>query len=169
MPNMKIIGTDKPNSHWCRPSDSRGGRPHPQRPHSLNKIQKEKFDPLYRCCVRKADKYSGVRFRLCRRWTATSFEKKRNFQVPKGIIYQTLQISHLMKPKPVLSPRFQTNLWSLNCTNVHTQPTLYISSTMEAKHPRGGWHFPWALFISHTIHLKNSGEFLFSPEKFAVN
>lgn len=27
MPNMKIIGTDKPNSHWCRPSDSRGGRP----------------------------------------------------------------------------------------------------------------------------------------------
>lgn len=74
MPNMKITGTGKPTSHWCRPSDCRSGRPP-----SLNNIQKEKFEPLYLCCVRNADKYFGVKFMLCRHWAATNFEKKKEF------------------------------------------------------------------------------------------
>lgn len=53
MPNIKVKGTYKPNSHWCRPSDSQ--RPYLQRPPHLSKIQNEKFDPLYQCCVRNAD------------------------------------------------------------------------------------------------------------------
>lgn len=114
---MKTKGTDKPNSHWCRPSDYRSARLHSQRPPSLNKIQKEKFDPLYQCCVRNGDTnilgsdlgYPGTE--------PLVILNKRNFQVPKDIIFKRLQIPHLLKLKPMLSPRFQTNLWSLNCTN----------------------------------------------------
>lgn len=138
---MKIKGTDKPNSHWCSPSDYGSGRPHPQRPPSL-KIQKERLDPFYQCCVRNGDTnilgsdldYAGTELLV--------ILNKRNFQVPKDIIYKRLQIPHLLKLKPVLSPRFQTNLWSLNCTNTSMHNPHYISFPMEAKIPGSGWLFP---------------------------
>lgn len=136
-------------------------RPHPKRPSSLNKIQKEKFDPLYQCCVRNADKYfvdlgyAGTEL--------LGILNKRNFQAPKYIIYQRLQIPHLLKPKPVPSPRLQTNLWSLNCTNIclHTAYTIYPPPQKRNFQEVAGI-FP-ERYLYHTLFIWRTQESFCSP------
>lgn len=97
----------------------------PQKPPSLKKIQKDKFDPLCRCCVRNADtkilgsdlSYAGTELLVVL--------NKRNFQIPKDIIYQSLQIPHLLKPS-AFSKLPDKSLELESHQSVYTQPTLYI-------------------------------------------